>query len=219
MASTTPTALTPEEKAAARRETKAAAERDRRAQIAAAKKALERAGLSADTELTKEQRERAATYENGHAGLSGKSLEVYIMTGQTGREQTEAARAEAAEEERSERTRSNITRSADPEASELAAKAKGLAEDVKSAFLPKDAREFLDVFSVTKRGQKITVKRDKVTIVEGASEEAVFERAALEGFSIGANKDKDVRGQLAGLGKGTRLWGRKLGLMILAKSA
>lgn len=210
--------LTPQQQEAAR-EAKAAKERQRRADLKTAKAQLEKAGLDPETKLDAGQRKRAVESKVNHAGLSGRSLAKFILEGKTVAEQIEDGRAEQAAVNREERTRANTTSSKDPEASEIAAAAKKLAPDVKSSFLPKEGREFLDLFTVTAEGQTITVKRSGAQGLEGALEEAAIKRADLRKFAIDGEKDKDVRAVLSGLGKGTRLWGRKLGLMILAADA
>src|SRR3712207_6631358 len=87
--------------------TKADQDKARRAIVAKAKQGLERAGLEFEHEpksltikvngepLTGEQKERAATFENGHAGLTGKALAAYIMEGKTARQQQNDARQAA----------------------------------------------------------------------------------------------------------------------------
>lgn len=211
--------ITPEQKTAAAKAAKAKQDAQRRANEKVVKAQLEKAKLPADTKLTAEQKTRAVESAEKKSGLMGKALETFIMEGKAlGAQAAEAEQAQAAKA-REERTRQNVTRSGDPEAAELAAAAKKLAPEVKSAFLPKDAREFIDVFTVTASGQTITVKRTGAQGVEGALEETQIKRAALREFAIKGEKDKDVRTALAGIGKGTRLWGRKLGLMILATDA
>lgn len=210
--------ITPEQSAAARTQ-RAEKERIRRAEIKAAKEAMKVAKMDPKAELTTEQRKRAANYKDGHAGLSGDALARYILDGTNSVDQVKAAREERAAEQKASGTATRVRTHADPEAAELAVKAKALAPEVKSAFLPKDAREAIDLFSVKASGTKILIKRSGAQGVEGALEQATFERAALEAFAMGGQKDGDVRKILAQLGKGTRLWGRKLGLMLLARVA
>lgn len=211
MASSTPT-LTPEQQAEARREAKAQKERDRRAAIKAAQDALEKAGLSRDTELTKEQRDRAAVSGTEKGGLRNAALAAWIMDGKTSTEQVEEAKTARKAAEKEDRTRANVTRSADPEAASLAAEAKSLAPDVKSAFLPKDAREFLDLFKV-ERALPTTVT---ISRTDSGAESITINVKQLEAFAKKGEKDTDVRKALSAIGKGSRLWGRKLGLMALA---
>lgn len=164
--------------------------------------------------LTDEQSARALDSAKKRAGLSGKALATYILEGRSGREQVAEARARRARA--AARTRSNATRSSDPEAAELAKRAAALAPDVKSAFLPRDAREFIDLFEQVAEGQSITVTRRGVQGVEGAIEEATFRRTMLKRFGISGEKDQPTRAALSGLGRNSRLWGRKLALFILA---
>ena len=193
---------------------RAAKEKERRAAIKAAKEALVKAGLPEDTKLDPEQRRRAAGHIlNGEkGGLTGKALATYITDGTGTGAQVAKAREEQAAQQKAERQRTNATRSSDPEATELAQKAKALAPEVKSAFLPKDAREFIDKFEQRKTGQHIVVKRTDVK----DAEEVSIKRADLRKFAQEGEKDTDVRAALATLGKDSRLWGRKLGLFILA---
>lgn len=233
MAKANITPMTADQKTAARK-SKADADKARRAQKAAVVTALERAGLEFVTtaktltisvngaDLTKEQKERAATYTAGHGGLTGKALAAYILDGKTSKQQVEESRATT---KKVTAERKNLSRSNDPAATELAQKAAALAPEVKSAFLPKDARECLDVMDVTRDGMFVVVKRKGVDLpqdVEGVdhkTNEVRIKREDLEGFAIGGNKDKDVRKLLAVLAKDSRLWGRKLGLMLLVRAA
>lgn len=211
---TATTTLSPDQQADARREAKAAKERERRAAIKRAQDALEKAGLAKDTTLTKEQRDRAASSAKEKGGLTGKALERWIMEGKSSTEQVEEGKAARKAAEREQRTRENVTRSADPEASGLAVEAKALAPDVKSAFLPKDAREFLDIFKVELNGDTdLTVSRTD----KDGPEPVELTVKALEKFARKGEKDADVRKALSAVGKGSRLWGRKLGLMVLAQ--
>jgi hypothetical protein len=242
------TSITPEQAAAARRDAKARAERERRAKIAAAREAVETAGIfsrmdgskilvkvplagnaemTEDRELSTEQRDRAATYKAGHGGLTGNALARYIMTGETARQQVEAARQDRQRVERADRQRSNVTRSADPAATDVAQRARAFA-GVKSAFLPKEGRGFLDAFTVSltqieESGvDAVKVRRGNAQGVEGALEEVTISKGALVAFAQGAEMDeadkKDVRVKLSGLGKGTVLWGRKLAAFIAVRA-
>jgi hypothetical protein len=200
--------LTDEDRKAAR----AAAEKKRRDQIKAAKESLERAGLAADTKLDADQRKRAADPKK--KGLTGKSLADWILEGKTPDDTIQAARAEQKAAARAERTRENVTRSADPEASTLAVEAKSLAPEVKSAFLPKDAREFLDKFEVTLQGDTdLTIARKDADGIEPVE----LSVKNLEKFARKGEKIAEVRTALSAIGKDSRLWGRKLGLMALAQ--
>lgn len=221
MAKTDAPTITPEQSTAARqaaRAKKADAEKVRREKIKSAKEAVAKAKLPVDTNLSAEQRDRAAASAQEKPGLSGKALATWILEGQALAEQTEAAKTSAAAEKAEARTRQNITRSADPEAAELAKAAKALAPDVKSAFLPKDAREFLDLFKVMVDGQTLAVCRTD----KNAPEDVAIKRADLRKLGVDGVKGedvKDVRAALSAVGKGSRLWGRKLALMILAHDA
>jgi hypothetical protein len=213
MASTTTHQLTDED----RKKARASAEKARREQIKAAKDALERASLPADTQLSADQRKRAADPKK--KGLTGKSLADWILEGKTPDESIQAARQEQKAAARAERTRENVTRSADPEASTLAVEAKSLAPEVKSAFLPKDAREFLDKFEVVLKGDTdIVIRRtDGIKNAEGEQLEVELSVKALEKFARKGEKIAEVRTALSTVGKDSRLWGRKLGLMALAQ--
>lgn len=200
--------ITPEQKAAAAKEQRAAKEKERRAAIKRAGDALEKAGLPRDTQLTADQRKRAADSGTEKPGLAKKALATWILEGQGLGEQAEAAKAANTAKTAEEKTRQNVTRSQDPEAAELAVNAKKLAPEVKSAFLPKDAREFIDDFTATKAGQKVTIKRGDVTVE--------LKTADLRKFGVDGEKDPEVRKCLAEVGRGSRLWGRKLALMVLA---
>lgn len=202
--------ITPAQREDAAKAAKAKKERDRRAQIKQAQEALEAAGMPKDTKLTPEQRARAASWPKEHGGLRKKALATFILEGKTSREQAQAAKEQRVQAAREERQAKNVTRSSDPEATELAQAAKGLAPDIRSSFLPKEAREFMTLFTVG-GSKRISVERKGV-------EKQTFERTALEAFAIGGQKDPDVRAQLSLLGKDTRLWGRKLGLFILASA-
>lgn len=208
---TMPETLTPGQKEQARESARAkrkAQEDERRARVKTVKAQLEKAELDPETQLDEEQRKRAFESATKKAGLGKKALAVFILEGKDGAAQNKEVAEKQAAAKKAAKTRSNITKSGDPEASKLAVDAKALAPEVKSAFLPKDARVFLDTFKVVKKGQKITVTRKGVDPVE-------FKTAALTAFSRKGDKDKDVRAALSTLGHGTRLWGRKLGLMIL----
>jgi hypothetical protein len=243
MTSSTPTAPISADQKKAAREAKAAQERARRAAISAAKETVEKAGIfvrmngskivvqprgeddspaGEEVTLDAEQRDRAATAKQTHGGLSGKALATFILTGASGREQVQAARQQAAVRERQDRSRANVTRSADPAATEVSQKAKEFA-GVKSAFLPKEGRQFLDGFTVTVNGSDVSVRRGDTQGVEGALEEAVLAGDALRAFAKGEDLDadakKEVRVKLTGLGKGTVLWGRKLAAFIAVKAA
>lgn len=225
----TPNTLTQEQKDAARQTAKANKAKQARAEKAAALSALEKAKLETRhttknltievkvgeefVTLTPEQKKRAATHTAGHAGLMGNALATYILEGKNANAQSADARQAEKAGKKADKERKNLSRSNDPAATELAQKAAALAPDVRSAFLPKDAREMLNVFTVKADGPKtVSVTRKGADTVE-------FAREALEGFAIGGSRDKDVRKQLAGLAKDTRLWGRKLALMILVRAA
>jgi hypothetical protein len=238
---TAPTTLTTEQAAAARKAAKAQQEKARRAAIATAKAHLEAHDLlvrldgtklvmkdlredpAAEVVLDSEQRDRAATAKSTHGGLSGKSLSIYVLTGQSSKEQIAAAKLADGAAKKAENQRANVTRSQDPAATEIAQKAKAFA-GVKSAFLPKEGRSFLDGFTVTVSSgtSAISVKRGNAQGVEGALEEASLELDDLVKFAKGeeleADAKKAVRTALTGLGKGTVLWGRKLAALIAVRA-
>ena len=82
----------------------------------------------------------------------------------------------------------------------------------KSAFLPKDAREFIDIFKVElPQPQAITISR-----TDDDREAVTIPVKSLEKFAKDGEADPEVRKALSAVGKGSRLWGRKLGLMALA---
>lgn len=200
--------ITAAEREQASKAAKAKKERARRAQIKLAAEALEAAELPKDTKLNAEQRARAAEWPGKHGGLRKKALATFILEGKNTAEQSKDSAAARQQKAREDRQQKNVTRSSDPEATELAQKAKALAPDIRSSFLPKEAREFMTEFKVGGR-QRIKVERKKV-------DTQTFDRTALEAYAIGGQKDPEVRAQLTTLGKETRLWGRKLGLFILA---
>jgi hypothetical protein len=207
------TTLTPEQKKAARAEK----ERERRENIKLAKAALERAGMDPEMKLDADQRERAVYAEEKKKGLRGKALMAFILDGKTVDDQVKDAQVKTAAQKASAKAAKNVTRASDPDATKLAQDAKALAPDVKSAFLPKDARCFLDEFKASAKGQNVTVVR-----TTGEKAERVFVRDHLRAFGVDgptgieAELSKAIRADLAALGRDTRLWGRKLALMILA---
>lgn len=221
MAQENTAAIDPATAAAARagavQPTKAEKERARRETIKRAKEAVAKAGLPADTKLDLDQRKRAADAAEKKAGLSGKALATWILEGKTTGEQVQEARAERSKAERAERQRSNLTRSTDPEAAELAQAAKALAPDVKSSFLPKEGRQFLDELLPRGGGAGAAGLLSRVVATEEGEETVTITQAALRRHSVENEKDQEVRAHLTALGKGTKLWGRKLGLFILAK--
>jgi len=203
-------ALTPEQQ----REARAAAEKNRREKMKVIDAAMEKAERPERyKDLDKDQRERAAVAAKQKAGLRGKALATWILEGKNGSAQVQEAHAQQEAAARQERTRQNVTRSADPEAAQLAVEAKGLAPDVKSAFLPKDAREFIDIFEVELTSPQAVLIRRKD---DPEREPVTLAVRALEKFAKDGEKDADVRKALTAVGKGSRLWGRKLGLMALA---
>lgn len=228
--------ISAEAKAEARAEAKRQAERRRRATILAAAEACKAAGVYDETasvegkkvfvfplgtppapgngvELSPDQRERAATYRAGHAGLTGQSLAIYILEGKTLNEQVAAARAAEARPARGERQGRTPK---DPEGTALAAKAKALAPDLKSKFRGYEGREILDLFKIEDAGDgAIRITRTD----RDGDDSTVLPRESIEAFSIGGAKDPVVRKAFVDLGSGTRLWGRKLGLFILVRFA
>jgi hypothetical protein len=159
-------------------------------------------------------RSSTRTSASARRTLTGKSLADWILEGKTPDDTIQAARAEQKAAARAERTRENVTRSADPEASTLAVEAKSLAPEVKSAFLPKDAREFLDKFEVTLQGDTdLTIARKDADGIEPVE----LSVKNLEKFARKGEKIAEVRTALSAIGKDSRLWGRKLGLMALAQ--
>lgn len=222
----TPT-ITPEQKqaaakAAADKKAKAEREKERREAKKNVAKALEAAGMAADTELDLDQKKRAADFGagKGKQGLTGKALQRWIIDGKGTRQQADEGRAhrEAKEgEARQQRSRQNATRNNDPEAAGLAQAAHALAPEAtrpRSAFLPVDARAFLDeVLPKGAGGAKGLLSREVEE--DGEKKTVTITQAALKRFAADGEKDPDVRAHLTALGSGTRLWGRKLGLMIL----
>lgn len=214
---------------------KANAEREaaRRQTIEDAKVALEKAGMDANTELDLDQRKRAAEATAKKPGLAGKALQEFILNGATVKDQVQEAKGKREAKERAasteNRSRSNLTRSNDPEATELAKAAKALAPDVKSAFLPKDARAFIDEIQGKRAAADLLTRTVEVETEDKDGNKSVekversISQAGLKRFAVENIKDTDeakaVRQHLTALGSGTRLWGRKLGLMILAKIA
>lgn len=240
MSENTTTTLTPDEAKAARADAKAKQEKARRASIATAKAHLENHGLLVRLDGTKivmkdpredttteevvldtEQRDRAATAGKTHGGLSGKSLAVYVLTGQSSKEQIAAAKKADAAAAKTENQRANVTRSADPAATEIAQRAREFA-GVKSAFLPKEGRAFIDGFTVTVDKGVVSVKRPGAQGIEGAAEEGQLGLADLKKFAKGEELDADakkaIRQTLSGLGKGTVLWGRKLAALLVVRA-
>lgn len=117
---------------------------------------------------------------------------------------TQAAKALAAQMKQGQRGRPSTASS---EARALAAKAAGLSA-VRSAIIPKDAQVFLDEFETKREGQHITVRH--------GGQEITFSTRDLRAFAIkGANKPA-VSAGITSLAAGTRLWGRKLALLVLA---
>lgn len=226
--------ITQEQKDAARK-AKADKDKARRAEVAAAKQALERAGLEFTHKsgtltievavngdkvaLSAEQKQRAATYTAGHGGLAGNALAQYILDGKTLKEQSADAQAAQTQAAKAERTRKNLTRSNDPEAKELAVAASELLT-VASTFRPKNARELLDTFDVTLKNGAVIVKR--ASAPEKGLTECTFDPAELKAFVAGDEQDAELKGKLrkeiSGLAKGTGLWGRKLGALIYAQA-
>lgn len=206
--------LTPEQK----KEQRAAKERERRAIV----KVIDAAKLEMTVgQLTDEQKDRAANLERDKkTGLGGKALATWVLEG-AALPTTAETDAVIAAKAKAEKTRQNVTRSADPEASELAHAAKAMAPDVKSSFLPKEARSFLADIKGDKPVEALLVRTVEVP-AEKEGEAATMKEvkvtfAALERFGIKGEKDPEVRAHVAALGHGTRLWGRKLALMILAQ--
>lgn len=158
--------------------------------------------------LTVEQRDRAVLAADKKPGLSGAALKKFIIDGTELAAQMKDAKAKAAAEGKVEKT---VRRAKDPEAAEVAARAKALAPNLKSAYIAADGREFLDQFKVTRRGAKITVTRGKV--------EQKIDAGDLEKFGVDGEKNKEVRAALSELSKDSRLYGRKLALLILASQA
>ncbi|HEX7088687.1 MAG TPA: hypothetical protein VF192_01045 [Longimicrobiales bacterium] len=212
MATPTTNPQTDAEKKAAR----AQAEKERRQIV----KAIDEAKLETTPgKLTPEQRARALNHPDG---ITGKALANYILEGKTLADQIKEGQAEQQAKKAEQRTRQNITRSQDPEAAELAKAAAALAPDVKSAFLPKDARCFLDDILDGKKVAALLERKVEVQVGEGDDAKTETQTVKitlkqLEAFGVGGEKDKEVRAHLAALGHGTRLWGRKLALMMLAQ--
>lgn len=196
--------LTKDQQDAARKAAKAEKERQRKAEIKAAKGALEKAGIDPETKLDADQRKRAL---NAPAGLTGKALGIFILEGKGTREQEAEAKA-ARETAQAKKDGRSARRSKDPEAADLAEAAKALAPEIKSSFLPKEGRQFLDLLK----------GREAKELLEGAlPEEKDLPMARLRRFAVEGEKDAEVRAFIKELGKGTQLWGRKLGLFIIAR--
>ncbi len=171
---------------------KAAKERARKAYIKAAEQTLIRAeGIEGGVaSLDPTQRKRAA---EAPAGLTGKSLGLYILTGKNSREQI----AKAREENGTATVERKLREKKDPEASALAAKAKERAP-FKSKISPAQARAVLDL------GKAEDVLTDE------ALADAVAGR--LEG-----EEGKATRKKLAELSADvTNLYGRKLAVLLIA---
>lgn len=219
------TSITPEQKLEARKEAKRQADRDRRAAV----KRIDDVAMKADFgsrgqllygDLDADQRKRALDADK-HSGLGAKALGDFILTGMGLRDQQAVAKAGAAREKvakKTEKTTKTEKTAKDPEASVLVAKAVAIITDeetgeriLKSAFLPKDAREFLDEFEVTKPDSSIII-----TSRRRADLKVEFKRAELEAFAISKEKLPEVRKNLTMLSSGTRLWGGKLAVFILA---
>lgn len=217
-------ALTPEQKTAARKEAKRKADRDRLARI----KKIDDICQTVDfgdrgsllyADLDADQRKRALELDK-YPGLGASAKGTFILTGMGIRNQVAVARQAAKNTPSASpgSVRSSPRTPKDPEAAALVAKAMELITDeetgekiLKSAFLPKDAREFLDEFTVEKPDGSVIItsrKRENLRVE--------FSRAALEAFAIAKEKKPEVRQDLVRLGNGTRLWGGKLAVFILA---
>jgi hypothetical protein len=203
---------------------KAEKERQRKATIKAAKDALVKAGLDPEaTKLDLDQRKRAAESAEKKAGLAGKALATYILEGKGTAEQVNDAKAERQKADRQEAQRQNLTRSTDPEAAELAQAAAAIVsvgpKPVRSAFLPKEGRQFLDVIlpQTGDLGALGLLERLEKNEETGAQEAVKVTQAALRGFTVDADGDKEVRKHLTALRGETILWGRKLGAFIMAR--
>lgn len=214
--------ITPEQKNEARKEAKRQADRDRRAAIKKVDEVATKADFGSHGQmlygdLNADQRKRALDADK-HAGLGAKALGDFILTGMGLRDQQAVAKTGAARQKAAAKTESRVRTAKDPEASALVVKAVAIITDeetgekiLKSAFLPKDAREFLDEFEVTKPDSSIII-----TSRRRADLRVEFNRAELEAFAISKEKLPGVRKNLATLGSGTRLWGGKLAVFILA---
>lgn len=104
-------------------------------------------------------------------------------------------------------------RARDPEAADLAKAAAARAPEVKSAFLPKDARSFIDEVLGGRKAEDLLV--GALPAKEEGDEGRDLDLPQLEKFAVKGEKDAEVRAFLRDLGKGTRLWGRKLGLFMV----
>lgn len=201
---------TTQDPAERKREYKKVKERERRAEILESKQAMLRAGMDVtEVVLTPDQRRRAVEALRDRPGLAGKSLKAYIVDGTVLRQQVEVAKVAVAEERSAEQKRKHLSRSTDPKATDLAMRAKALS-GLRSNFLPKQGREFLDKFTVVGDGIEITVTRTDVDACE-----ATIDLGALEAFARNGAPEKAVRAAMTTLSAGTKLWGRKLALMIL----
>lgn len=185
---------------------RAAQEKARRARV----KALETAELDPKTKLDEAQKERA---ENAPAGLRKKALAVFILEGKDSKAQMADGKKDRKVADRVEKAE----RSKKPGAA-LAARAASRAPDLRSAFLPADAQAFTG--EILKTGKKGERKASDLLIAALAPEKEGAEPrdlplSRLKAFAEKGEKDTEVRAFLKETGKGTRLWGRKLGLFIV----
>jgi hypothetical protein len=196
-----------------RKDAKAAKEKARREEIRLAKEALVKAGLPEDTELTLEQRRRAAASATEKGGLTGQALKTWIIDGKGGKEVI--AEAQATEKASGTATARAPRVPRDPVARAFADAAAALAPELRSPFTPKEARLFKEKVT-QKRLSDETIRAERTDIEKTVD----FPVVALREFAVNGAKDPEIRGLLVSLGEGEKfLWGRKLGLFLLAADA
>lgn len=189
-------AMTAEERLRVRAER----ERKRRERVKHAQEVVARYGGPERAELTAEQRDRAMLVYEGNVVASGDDVLLrYVMEGRDPATPAPATGPELTDEQ------------AKALARDAKALGQGRGSNVNSNFLLKDARCFAEFFEVVGKGLVVTVRRrDDHAVVHA------FDLGVLEAYAAGGSKDKAVRAALTKLSTGTRLWGRKLGLFILA---
>lgn len=90
----------------------------------------------------------------------------------------------------------------------LAQRAKALAPDLHSSFLPKDAEVFLEEYRVSRTDGRVSVLRGDDTVV--------FRGRDLRAYARGESKTPAVGAGIRLLSADSRLWGRKLAAFIVA---
>lgn len=196
-----------------KKEAKAAKERARREEIKNAAISLTKAGMPEDTELTLEQRRRAAAAVSEKAGLTGNALKTWILDGKNGKDVIAEAKASAPKEAGTRAPR----QPRDPVARAFADAAAALAPELRSPFTPKEANLFKEKVDQVRLDDEDTIKAHRR---DDPSIDVEFPIVALRQFAINGAKDPEIRGLLVKLGEGEKfLWGRKLGLFLLATDA